>query len=887
MDIINDRYRIIKFIKQNRVSMSYIVQDLRRQYGVMQLNIINSERIPNSLINYYMKEFITLTNIESSKINKVYEFGVINLVDKKKFNDTKYYYTNEYLEHKYDLKYLIKELKGEKEVLDLFVEVCKSVNYLHLKGFAYGGVNLNNIWFNKNNHQFNIKLKDIATVKLERYNQWTKEDNNSLPKYFMSNKQEKTSMMYDIYSLGMLLFTICMENYEKNTNFNQILLSKVDIPLKIKADFPQTFGKKISEIIIKCTESNIENGYKNIYEIIKDINYKFNKNYESQDIEEINKINFNLKLIGREQEVNKVLEEYDSILENSYEDKIVLIHGESGIGKTKLLKTIKDLLTYKKANVYFNFSSNNKSNQLFKEIFKQIIRQCDRYLLDKYEKEIVNIIREVSLNKEINTCNQRYSDNEKLKTLNRVQRFMNELTKYQPIVLIIDDIYLADELSIELLEYLCNREVVNKSILLILSYSEGKHVLNKRILQLIENIKFRENVLNLSIKGLTEEQTGIMIQNILSMRKSPKNFSNKIYCKSYGNPLFIEEIIKDFFSKRIIYVDKNTACWCTDYNYNDFPIPTDINQLLLNQIDEINDFDHEILSTIATFINPISIETISYINVCCKDKIDKHIHSMLDRGLLCKKIGDRGFVYDFYNKLLKDMIYEDMDKNKKKEKHKLAANFLEKQFNNGYEEYIEELIYHLEKSEQNNKVIDYCLENSSRMKKLHNNIEAIKNLKKAIESIKYNCGFKYKEIDLLIDIGNLYKELGDFKEALYYFKEAESKAEKLNQYQLQISCLNNIASIYFDKNNIDKTKNYLKQISLIIDKNKNIEQYFKFKILKARMYNIEKRYNEAYEICLKCIDMCEEGYEKYKAIFYNIVSNIYIATSQKRKQNIF
>ena len=85
----------------------------------------------------------------------------------------------------------------------------------------------------------------------------------------------------------------------------------------------------------------------------------------------------------------------------------------------------------------------------------------------------------------------------------------------------------------------------------------------------------------------------------------------------------------------------------------------------------------------------------------------------MKHGILCKKIEDRGFVFDYSNKILKKLIYNKIINKEKEEMHKKAAIILEQD----YFDSCEEIIFHLEKSKNNKKVVKYCLENANRMKK--------------------------------------------------------------------------------------------------------------------------------------------------------------------------
>jgi len=84
----------------------------------------------------------------------------------------------------------------------------------------------------------------------------------------------------------------------------------------------------------------------------------------------------NIKLVGRQFEIDTVLKAYKSVSINQDEGKFILIHGESGIGKSRLLGRLKHLLCFDKANVYYSLHqsfSNSADYKPVNEILKQFI----------------------------------------------------------------------------------------------------------------------------------------------------------------------------------------------------------------------------------------------------------------------------------------------------------------------------------------------------------------------------------------------------------------------------------------------------------------------------------------------------------------------------------
>ncbi|MCJ7691081.1 MAG: AAA family ATPase, partial [Clostridiaceae bacterium] len=770
MEIINNRYRIVKCLKQNRVVSSYVVNDIIKNYDTIQLNILNSEYIQKELIELYTKEFISLTNLECKNIISVYDFALINLLDNKKLNEKVYFYTTEYVENNSSIIDIVCDMESE-ELLNLFIELCQSINYLHLKGFTYGDINLSNVITlnNLSSKKYNIKFKDIATIELQKHSLW-KDGNNE--DYFRAPELlegKNTSTTSDIYSLGILLVIIYIKSKNNNFVINEEINPINEFNLQEIFNGNEDFNVNIKKVIEKMICRDVSKGYETITELIMDINILFHKNYLTHRKEETEKLSFNLKMIGRDEEIDKIINIYESIKNKNNYNSTILIHGESGIGKTRFLKALKYRFSLNKVNVYKSFmlnASTKNSNKALVDILKQFISECETEVLERYESELVKFIPELRGGKNIIPSEPLSGDKEKFRLINRTTGFIEECINNIPIVIIIDNFHLADDFTIELIEYLIRKKIPNKNIMVIMSYCDGECIQNNKFTEFTKNISSSVN--NIFLKELGEKQVGQMIQNILSMPNIPYKLADSIYEKSKGNPLFVEEIIKSFFNKKYIYINEEKGYWTKEDEHSNFIMPSDMHDVLLSQIKEMEQTNYNILKTISIFKSAVSIEIIKRFSENHYIDINNDIEGLVSSGVLCKKIEDRGFVFDFYNKFLKNLMYEKISDDDRKPMHTLAAELLQRQYAQGGTEYIEELIYHLEKSNQKGKIIDYCIENSEKMKVLKNRSDAIKNLTKAVSIMDYSWD-PIKNIKIIMDLAGLHEQEGHIDLAIKYY----------------------------------------------------------------------------------------------------------------------
>lgn len=851
MELINDRYRIIKNIKQNSFVSTYIAADLISGLDKVQLNIINPEYIPEDLLNFYTSEFITLTSIRCSNIVRLYNFGIVNFIDNKKISNYQYYYINEFIDDCTTFDNIIDNLQLDG-ILNLFIDICRAVNYLHIKGFIYGELNPENIMISNEGKKPKIKLKDLATIELNKYDYKIAQNEQLYYKAPEILKGDKPNVVSDIYSLGVILMLLARSS------------------------------PKLTSIITKMTSRNPKDRYQNIYEIVEDINNTFSTQYKPFIKKEVEQLNYNTKIIGREYEINKIMHEFKNMAKHEQDKKIIFVHGESGIGKTRLLREIRHLFVAKNTNIFSNLPMKNNAiygNKSLLRILKKIISECDSELIDRYQSVLSSFFPEVNSDA-VNSSFELMDEKSKFKLLNGAAGFVGDFLKNKQSVFIIDDIDLSSDFSIDFLEYMYIKRLNTKGILCIISYSDGGYSYNKKLSEFIKKVSHTSDTIDIALHGLSDVETGYMLQHIMSMPSAPAQFTDRIYSKTYGNPKFIQETMKMLFSNKVLLINSQKGTWDSkyDYNYENLPIPSNIEQAVLSQIRKLDKDSSIVLNTMSVFNTAISIDILCNFFTRERHYIERIIENLIQRGIVCKKIEDTGFVFDFSNTVLKNIIYDRLSSEEKKSKHEMAVKVLE-----NLEEDIsgnkEELIYHLEKSGEKDKVIKYCIENAEKMQILRNRNEAIKNLQKAISMYESDVQ-DVEKMKLLIKIGDICIEGGNVSNAIKYYNDAEKIAQITQLYNFEIDILNKITSAYLNKNDMENVKNYVRKAEEQLEKVEYLKGYLLWKRNILDILLLNNKLDEAYELCKKCIELCTDEYVRLKGDFYNKLGNIYVYISR-------
>ncbi len=879
MELINNRYKVIKRLKQNRMYSEYLVLDMWNENQEMKLNILNAEFIPSSLIDFYANEFIRLINLDSKNIIKNYYFNRISYIDNKKNTGEQYFYTCEYIENSSSLLKYIDDINFS-QIMYAFIEICKAIHYFHLNGYTYEDLNLNNIFVVKCNRGYSLKLKDLATVELEKNCFIHGETDNS----YLKSSGVLSDRKSDIYSLAILLLTMLRKQYCKSEPKEELAIFKKELKnnnTKFTMDEIEQINKLLP-IIDRAITLDEKYPYEYVYNMVEDINRNLNKNYNIVDKNELQKLNFHTKLIGKKDEINHIINSYDSMLKYKPSNKIFLIQGDTGTGKTRFLEEIKFLLELKNANIYSSFSLNNandSNNKLWTEILRKLIFEANTQTIQKYQSELVKFFPEIIDIKNISSTEHINENITKYRLINRIGAFANETIKNKPSVCIIDDVHFANEFTIDAFTYLYKEIINNKNIIFIFSYKESDTLDNPKLFEFIDDIKKRKDSSIIYLDNLDREQSGQLIKNMMSMSYVPKDLSNRIYFQSYGNPLFITEVMKELFNNQIIFINNKYGWWYVDIPdtaeadpyYNYLHIPNTIEQAVLNQINSLDSISLNILKAISIFTKAISIEEISNFVDIGIDELQSKIQELVHKGILSKKIEDKGYTYDIDNNILRNIVYEKINSNDKIEKHRIAAKILEKE--KGINDNFDELIFHLEKATLKEKAKEYCIENAKKMRALKNIKSEIENYKKALSMVE-NRNLN-EETELLIKIGSLYFETGNIQLAANFFNKAEKLAKTSNNNKSLIDIYSYMAQIMNIQSKHEKTTEYLDEAEKLLENFEYLEASLEIKRIRAMLLVNKNLFNEATKLCLEIIKECSDEFIQIKGNTYRLIAYMY------------
>ncbi len=791
MKILNLRYKIDHQLYTDNCGTVYSVRDMLQQDKQVCLRLFNSEYSKTDYIQGLVSSFMFLKSVRHPNLTELYEFDRLTTVDHKSSNKIRYFYTYEYLE---DLEVQDYRNLSVDDTKDAFVELMRVISYLHFRGIVYQYLNFITTILYFENKRIHVKLQDLISIGLFKDNRTISEYQISLfipPEVIWSQRFDYSS---DIYALGHILYYLHYRmDYEK-------------YPLNDIFDKDSYNDNEINKLIRKMVSNYVEDRSYDISHLLEDYSQIHRMGIPFDDHLYYNKIHFGSKLIGREKDFDEVYSYVVDKIDKKNSGNGIIISGESGIGKSRFLRELSYILKMKGYdNITVDLTvEHHQDFALFTQILRTIFRRGDvpQELVHKYGGELSKLVSEISQRYKVSPGEVLEGERENLKVANRIFNFLIDYSQYKPLLLIVDNLDLANRYDLIIVDYIFRNQ---KDLQLYLVTSVNKSTLDENTSVSLWEDSNRLHYLQLN--KFNYEDANQLVKYILGMNKKPINFTTRVMRDAEGNPRRIEEIIQNLYLNKKIYVQEHKQWYIADIdNMDDLEFSRDLESSVSINLEVLDPFQREILNIASVFSDAVDFDILDRMlngNV----SLQKHLQNLIEINILSEKFGDFGYTYNFNNRHLADGINKLLSEEARRLYHERIAAFLEDDFMTKQHFVMESLIYHLRLSDQIDKAVKYCFLAAQRMKEINIYSQAISFYKRAIE-LRMQKNQEELVPEILLKIAEINMLLGQLHDAELNYEDAYKLARQNSRSHEYIDALNGLTAIATNKSELSRAYNY-------------------------------------------------------------------------------
>jgi class 3 adenylate cyclase/predicted ATPase len=537
-------------------------------------------------------------------------------------------------------------------------------------------------------------------------------------------------------------------------------------------------------------------------------------------------------LVGREEETELLLRRWSPV--KSGEGRAVLISGEAGIGKSRLIAALLESLTPEPHTRLRYFCSPQHTDSAFYTIIGQMERAAEllhddtpSQKLDKLDALLARTstsIQDAALIAEMLSLpnDGRYPALEltpqqrRQKTLEALTAQVEALSRQNPVLMIFEDAHWTDPTSLEVLGRLLDRILTLRVLLLVTFRPEFD-----------APWVGRPYVSSLIINRLAEHEAGAMVDRIVGNRLLSANIRKDIIERSDGIPLFVEEMTKavletggETAAERAIAAVPSPA----------LVVPASLYASLMARLDRLGGPPKEVAQVAAAIGREFSHALLKAV----MHKRDVELGSALDRliaaGLLFRQGLPPYATYLFKHALVRDAAYGTLLREQRRALHARIAETLEVQFADIAESRPELLARHCTEAGLIEKAASFWGKAGQRSLAQSALVEAAEQLTRALDQIATLPGtpvVRREQIKLQVALVNALTHVKGYaapeakaavKRARQFIERAESLGEPPEDPLLLFSVLYSAWAASFVAFNGDVTRDLASQFMALAEK---------------------------------------------------------------------
>ncbi len=463
--------------------------------------------------------------------------------------------------------------------------------------------------------------------------------------------------------------------------------------------------------------------------------------------------------VGRHREMAVLRGAWERVLAGH--PHFVLIRGEVGVGKSRLVAEFRAQLSREGVQVFQTRSYEMESGLLY----RPVLELSNAYLPKRRGSEVVSQLEPflpvlAPLIPHLHKLSPAMPAHQPVPPEQERQRVREGLAQClrltagdRPAVVIFEDLQWADSSTLDLLQYVVRTAGWGVAHLFVATYRPEDIDRGHPIYALRRDLAQADLLTEIELRPLLPGEIAALLGQMAGSPESGVRLARRLYDETEGNPFYLVEILRALFEAGVIWID-SSGRWRTDYDeitesYQELMLPETVREVTLDRLARLNPSEQDWLAAAAVIGRPFEFELLRAATGAEGDALLAAIETYERRQLLSE--GEDGR-YDFDHDKIREVLYEELNTVRRRQLHAQIAESMER-LGVGT---VEDLAHHYVEAGVADRAVHYLLLAGDRARRLGASLEAIDFYQKALQN-----AMKAVAPEQAVELHAIHERLGD------------------------------------------------------------------------------------------------------------------------------
>lgn len=391
------------------------------------------------------------------------------------------------------------------------------------------------------------------------------------------------------------------------------------------------------------------------------------------------------QFVGRQAQLEELEQHLIHVI--SGQPRVILLEGIAGIGKTRFLDQIRCMAAEQGFQVSFGRCDETLTQPYapFADLLPRF--EAEQPLDDTDIDRLIELLDRSTLSLQLGIVEHAESD--KLRLMMTVTRAITILALRTPMLIMVDDLHLADQSSLDLFSYLAFSLAEHRTTPLLLLGSYRPVPSASHLSHLLSQLRHEAVVREIEVPGLNEAETRAMLRE-LGVRQPAQQLVRAVWETTHGIPLFVEEVVNQLMRRGALYTQSGSLL-VRHRALEALTLPPSLSDAIAVRVQALSPVHQRVFTLAACLGEAFTIEQLQAIGQVGDVVIQEAIEAGVTHGVLRHETGR----FRFAHALIRDAFVARLDAEARQRRHLQIAQALEEVYADALNAHILEIAHHM------------------------------------------------------------------------------------------------------------------------------------------------------------------------------------------------